>query len=174
MIDFSGELPLRRSSRLVVLSPAGRVLLFDLEVFGVSDPLRPNATRFWQTPGGGVEAAESYKEAALRELDEETGITDVPIGAWVWSSDRVVQFDDGRRMRFCARFFLVKARSEAVDISRLFGEEADWIKDYRWWSPTEITASNDTFVPGRIGKLVRDLSADRVPRVPIRIDTVTR
>jgi 8-oxo-dGTP pyrophosphatase MutT (NUDIX family) len=170
MIDYSGELPIRKAARLVVLSPAGRALLFDTEVLTVEDPLRPGTTRWWNTPGGGVEVGETWEQTALRELHEETGITGVPVGPWVWASDRVLQFSDGRRMHFLERFFLVSAQSEEADISKLFGVEADWIKGCRWWSPDEIAASGDTFAPGHIGKLVRDLGEGYIPARPVNID----
>lgn len=169
-LDDGRLMPVRRSSRLVVLSPAGRVLLFDTEVLTAEDPLRPGTTRFWNTPGGGVEDGETYEQTALRELHEETGFTDVPIGPWVWFSDRVLRFRDGRQMRFQERFFLVEASSEAADISRLFGVEADWIKGYRWWATDEIAASDDTFTPGHIASLIHDLGTGCIPETPIRID----
>lgn len=172
MIDYSDDIPVRRAARLVVLSPARRVLLFDTEVLTVEDPLRPGTTRFWNTPGGGVEANETWEQTALRELHEETGITNAPIGPWIWFSDRVLRFSDGRRMRFQERFFLVEARAESADISKLFGVEADWIKSYRWWTPDDIATSDDTFAPGHIGELVRDLGRGRLPDAPLCIDRV--
>jgi 8-oxo-dGTP pyrophosphatase MutT (NUDIX family) len=120
----------RHSARLVILSPARRALLYDAKVLTAEDPIRPGSTRFWGTAGGGVEAGETFEQAAARELQEETGIADVPIGPWIWTSDRVVRFSDGRQMRFHERFFLVEARSETVDISNLFGAEAIWIQGY--------------------------------------------
>ncbi len=61
----------RRSRRAVrvVLTDGDRVLLFP-----DSDPGLPGS-RWWVTPGGGIDPEESEREAAVRELLEETGLS---------------------------------------------------------------------------------------------------
>jgi 8-oxo-dGTP pyrophosphatase MutT (NUDIX family) len=65
--DPSG--PRRRpSSRVLLLDPAGRVLLLR-----GSEPTRPGA-HFWFTTGGGTEPGEDARAAGVREVTEETGL----------------------------------------------------------------------------------------------------
>jgi ADP-ribose pyrophosphatase YjhB (NUDIX family) len=64
------SLPVRRAARVILLDPDDRVLLMRY------DQPPPNG-RHWATPGGGAEDGEDYRAAALRELAEETGWTDI-------------------------------------------------------------------------------------------------
>lgn len=41
--------------------------------------LAPSADPIWQMPQGGLRAGESPRQAALRELEEETGVTSVDV-----------------------------------------------------------------------------------------------
>ncbi len=77
--DAASLLVIRRSAD--AKSPDG------LEVLLLHKPRRRDA---WQLPQGGVEAGETIEQAAVRELGEEAGITDVRI---LGTSPEVYKYD---------------------------------------------------------------------------------
>jgi ADP-ribose pyrophosphatase YjhB (NUDIX family) len=78
----------------VVIDPADRLLLMRWTHAEVGGP----TGSVWITPGGGGDASETYEQAALRELREETGINDVPLGPCVWTREHT--FEVGEKRHF--------------------------------------------------------------------------
>ena len=64
------NLPLRDGVGIVVLNKANKVFV---------GKRIDNPKNFWQMPQGGIDPGEDYLSAALRELEEETGIKDVKL-----------------------------------------------------------------------------------------------
>jgi 8-oxo-dGTP pyrophosphatase MutT (NUDIX family) len=77
-----------RSARTVVHRVSARVLLFhtsgQLLLMEGSNPVRPQAGRWWFPIGGSVEEGEDLPSAIVREVHEEAGITNVRLGPLVW------------------------------------------------------------------------------------------
>lgn len=65
------QLPYRRCVGIMVLNREGRVF--------VGRRINVEVGEAWQMPQGGIDRGEDLQQAALRELEEETGITDVDI-----------------------------------------------------------------------------------------------
>lgn len=147
----------RRSARVVLADPAGRVLLFR-----GFDPAKPEE-RFWFTPGGGVEKGEDLRSTAVRELREETGLRAAPdrlVGpAWV---RRVTFHFDGGFYHGEEWFFLAKVRQSDVDNVRLDGftdSEKRTIDDHRWWTARELKSTSDTVYPEQLAEFLPTLLA---------------
>ena len=66
----------RPSARLLVLDPAGRILLFRF----VHRRAARAGEDYGATPGGAVADGETFEQAAIRELAEVTGIRVEDIG----------------------------------------------------------------------------------------------
>lgn len=144
----SGDTP-RLAGRVIVLDADDRVLLFRY------DDVPPNG-RHWCTPGGGLDDGEDYAAAARRELAEETGWTDVPLGAEVYRWTRTLQWS-GRIARQHERLFLARvdtARRELGDVAAM--HTSDGIVAWRWWTLAEMDATNEVIWPPGLADLIRE------------------
>lgn len=150
----------RRVARVVLLDPDDRVLL--LHGFEPDDP----ATDWWFTPGGGLEGDETREQAALRELTEETGITDVTLGPVLWTRNCSFPFD-GRRWDQDEWYFLARTAQIATDQKGLTELERRSVAGLRWWTSAELLAARETVYPTRLGELLRTLLDEGPPRDPL-------
>jgi len=143
---------LRLTSRVIVMDPTGAILLFMTAA--------PDSSGFarWITPGGGVDPGETHREAAIREVHEETGrhLTDL-VGP-VWRYDFEVRFDQADHDRGYAEYFV--ARSERFEpVSEFWtAEEHVDVTGWGWLSAAEIESSGDPYEPAHLPTLVRNVS----------------
>ncbi|MFD3676657.1 NUDIX hydrolase [Streptomyces sp. NPDC058613] len=150
----------RKVARVVLLDPADRILL--LHGF---EPAQP-ADTWWFTPGGGLEGAESREEAALRELAEETGITQVELGPVLWRRYCSFPFD-GRRWEQDEWYFLARTAQTATEMGGLTELERRSVTGARWWTSGELLSAHETVYPTRLAELLRTLLDDGPPGAPV-------
>lgn len=135
-------MPYRPCVGLVVANPAGLVF---------AGRRRDTAGNAWQMPQGGIDAGESPRAAALRELDEETGITPASVEIlaetpdWITydlPADLVGKVWKGRYRGQRQLWFLLRFRGSdsEIDIARPHPEFEAWA----WMTPHAIL---ETIVP---------------------------
>lgn len=116
-----------------------------------------------------MEGDETREEAALRELTEETGITDVELGPLLWQ--RMCSFPfDGRRWDQDEWYFLARTRQTDTDTSGQTGLEQRSVAGLRWWTSAELSAARETVYPTRLAELLRTLLDEGPPRTPLVLD----
>ena len=137
---------IRPTVGLLVVDEMHRVLLFKVQSAVPLDDARPDLMIWWGPPGGGVEGAETFEAAGIRQLWEETGLRVPQLGPWVATYERTVTFPD-ETVRFHSRYFVVDAPATEVDLSNLLEDERAIYREHRWWTVAEIEHAAESFVP---------------------------
>ena len=155
-----GEPTHRQGTRGIILSPDNQILLMHLE-----EP--DSGTRFWITPGGGLEPGESETVGLLRELTEVVGVFDFRVGAPVWKrSSRFVR--EGKAYRQQETYYVVAAEKfDPGEGGAMDGKERAAFNGFRWWALAEIRQSDETFAPRHLADLLQLLIDEGPPESPI-------
>lgn len=121
---------------------------------------------FWATPGGSLEPGEDHRRAVVRELREELGVGDVDLGPHLATRTKDHQVA-GQVVRQAERYYLARVRPENVDPRS--ASSPDNIREWRWWSLAELTATSQTVYPAELTELLRGILASGPPPAPVTL-----
>lgn len=144
---------IRQAARVLLLDGAGRLLLFR-----GYDPARPELGSWWFTVGGGVDEGESLRDAAARELFEETGLA---LSADSFTGPLYREYAEfsiaGTDYHQDNEFFAVRVQHHDVDITRFTDLEVTFVVEHRWWSLEDLRTTTDTVYPECLPELLAGL-----------------
>lgn len=163
-------MPHRLAARLLLFDHAGRVLLARGH-----DAQQPSRS-WWFTVGGGIEPGESAKEAAVRELHEESGLRIDPALVAGPVATRSAVFDFlARRVRQDEEFFVARLEQAAgrLDTRGWTDVERSFMDELRWFTLEELGRVRievfPTELPGLLAWL-RDGWDGRVRSLPPQLE----
>jgi 8-oxo-dGTP pyrophosphatase MutT (NUDIX family) len=123
----------RQTARVLPVNPEGRVLL--LHGWDPHHPDRP----FWFTIGGGAEPGESLRDAAVRELREETGIVVDPASLGKPIARNTVEFSwNGYDIVQGQTFYAVLVESADVTLDGMDSWERATTDKHAWLSAADL------------------------------------
>ena len=166
------ERPVRRRAtvRLLVLDAAGDVLLYEDSDQGLTPP-----ATWWSTPGGGIDPGESERDAAARELFEETGLR-VAVSDFIGpiARRRVVHGYSDSVVEQYDVFYAVRTTRFEPDPGALTPEEQVTMQRWHWWSVAELRATTQRVWPSAVADLVAHQVAHLAQRGPDAPDRVAQ
>lgn len=156
-LEFDVDRPVqhRSTARVVLLDPTGDVLLVH-----DSDPYAPGTPSMWITPGGGIDPGEHPREAAVREVTEETGLVldAAELRGPIAERDVVHGYSDKIVMQTETFFVATTERFEPAGVA-LTAEEQAKMLGLRWWSLDELRSTKAVMWPRGLADLVAGASA---------------
>lgn len=148
----------RPTVRVLLLGPDDRILLIRFH-----DPRLNGSKVFWATVGGGLDAGESVIDGALREIREETGLTDVTLGPVVWKDDVMIVVDR-EPVYFREQYIVARTVSTVLSFEAWTELEREAITEMRWWTVEEIRGSTEQIYPELLADWLPDIIAGRYPK----------
>ncbi len=140
----------RRAARVLLVDHDGRILLQQC-----CDPAAPTAGSWWNTTGGGLDEGETARQAAVRELREETGLRVDAADVGEVVHRRITEFSfGGADYRQSEDYFLLRTAAFPAVPTAHSDVEMVAVLGTRWWSRDELRATRERVYPEELVEIL--------------------
>lgn len=141
----------RRSAKVLLVDPDDRVLLLS-----AIDTKAATPVLFWFAVGGGINEGESTEAAAVREVEEETGLRIDDIGPVVMRRHASFEFE-GDLVEQDEEYFFKRVDLFLPTTAKMDEIELRAHVEFRWWSVDELRETNEPVFPENLDELLDGL-----------------
>ena len=170
---MGNEMAVRNSVKLIIVNEKKELLLMSTDDKGIKCKDGNYNGRFWQMIGGKIEEGENLREAAYRELFEETGLGEesVEIGEPVWYGE-VDLMIHGELTKVKQSFVPALTKSTNVSLDNLTEEEKPVCTRLEWFSLEKIRNCPDIIYPTLLtdSRYLPEILSGRFPKEILPID----
>ncbi len=165
------NVPVRKSVKVLLMNDNKEILLMCADDPKTTAKDGTYHGKFWFTIGGKIENGESINEAAIREIHEETGITEdeIELGPIVWHGE----FDlllDNILTRLDQTFIVVKTKKNDIFLHAPDDWEKKVIKELKWFSLEDIINCENVIFPVVLPKYLPAILEGKYPDKCLEID----
>ncbi len=146
----------RDAARVIVLDEDDRVLLLRYDEGHI----------FWAVPGGALEPGETHAAAAVREMHEELGLEQAPIGPQL-ATRTSTHLVFGEQVKQVEKYFIVRVHSQHVRPAE--ATQTDNIRAWRWWELDELIHTEQTVYPIGLAALIARYLTEGTPVDPVSL-----
>jgi 8-oxo-dGTP pyrophosphatase MutT (NUDIX family) len=163
--------PVRNAVKVVLLNDADELLLMCMDDPTITSVGEESSGPFLTLIGGEIEPNETIREAAEREVFEETGLgkEDVEFGPQVWFGELDLILY-GKPTHIRQEFIVARTKQRNISLANLTSYEKEIVKHVSWFSLDRIINGGEVIHPVVLPKYLPDIIAGDYPEEPLEID----
>jgi 8-oxo-dGTP pyrophosphatase MutT (NUDIX family) len=163
--------PVRNAVKVVLLNDANELLLMCMDDPTITSLGGEYSGHFWTLIGGEIEPDETIRDAAEREVFEETGLTrdDIEFGPQVWFGELdLILYGNPTHIK--QEFLVARTQHRDISLANLTDGEKRVVKQVSWFSLDRITDSGEVIYPVLLPEYLPDVIAGKYPKAPREIN----